>query len=255
MIATPRPYILAETNWQSVRTTDYQVAVLPWGATEAHNYHLPYATDSLQNEHVVAEAARHAWEAGSKVIVLPNVPFGINTGQLDIKLCLNVLPSTQMAILKDLVDVVHRAGIRRMVILNGHGGNHFKNMIREMSFHFPDLFLCALNWFQAADATAYFDAPGDHAGELETSAMLHIAPQWVMPLETAGDGAARTWAIPAMQAGWITAQRQWTEVTQDTGVGNPALATAEKGAAFLQASAQGIGTFLHDLAQAPALYQ
>jgi len=40
-----RPYILAETTWQAVRDTKFEVAVLPWGATEAHNYHLPYATD------------------------------------------------------------------------------------------------------------------------------------------------------------------------------------------------------------------
>ena len=40
---TGRPYVLAETNWKAVKATDYEVAVLPWGATEAHNYHLPYS--------------------------------------------------------------------------------------------------------------------------------------------------------------------------------------------------------------------
>jgi hypothetical protein len=43
-----RPYILAETNWKAVKDTHYDVAVLPWGATEAHNYHLPYATDNYE---------------------------------------------------------------------------------------------------------------------------------------------------------------------------------------------------------------
>ena len=41
-----RPYILAETHWKTVKNTPYEVVVLPWGATEAHNYHLPYATDN-----------------------------------------------------------------------------------------------------------------------------------------------------------------------------------------------------------------
>jgi creatinine amidohydrolase len=79
-----RPYILAETNWKIVRQTKYEVAVLPWGATEAHNYHLPYSTDTVQCDYVAAESARIAWEAGARVIVLPTVPFGVNTGQLDI---------------------------------------------------------------------------------------------------------------------------------------------------------------------------
>jgi creatinine amidohydrolase len=90
----PRPYILAEITWQTVRQTNYEVVILPWGATEAHNYHLPYATDNIQADYVAAEAARKAWEQGAKVVVLPNVPFGVNTGQLDITLDLNLNPST-----------------------------------------------------------------------------------------------------------------------------------------------------------------
>jgi creatinine amidohydrolase len=119
---TGRPYILAETTWKSVRETAYDVAVLPWGATEAHNYHLPYGTDTIQCDHIAAEAARLAWGAGARVIVLPTVPFGVQTGQLDIPLCLNVNPSTQAALLSDLAQALAGQGIRKLVILNGHGG-------------------------------------------------------------------------------------------------------------------------------------
>lgn len=246
-----RPYLLAETNWQAVQETAYQVAVLPWGATEAHNYHLPYATDNFQNDYVVTEAARQAWEAGSKVIVLPNVPFGINTGQLDIALCLNLNPSTQLAILRDLVDVIQRAGIDKLVIFNGHGGNHFKVMIRELSYHYPEVFVCALNWYQAVDWDQYFHEPGDHAGEMETSAMQHIAPELVRPLAEAGDGAVKACRLAAVREGWVTLQRPWTQVSADTGVGNPALATAAKGEAYLAASAARIATFFQELAATP----
>ena len=88
MINTSRPYVLAETNWKAVKDTDFTVAVLPWGATEAHNYHLPYATDNFQAEHVAIESARIAWDKDAKVIVLPTIPFGVNTGQMDIPLCI-----------------------------------------------------------------------------------------------------------------------------------------------------------------------
>ena len=72
-----RPWILAETNWKAVRETAYDLAILPWGATEAHNYHLPYATDVFAAEHVAAEAARLAWERGARPVVLPAIAFGV----------------------------------------------------------------------------------------------------------------------------------------------------------------------------------
>lgn len=246
----PRPYILAETNWKTVKDTDYEVAILPWGATEAHNYHLPYATDNIQADFVAAAAAKHAWEDGAKVIVLPCIPFGPNTGQLDIKLCMNLNPSTQLAILKDVLDVLGRHGIEKFVILNGHGGNNFKSMIRELSALFPNIFTCALNWYQAVDWHEYFDDPGDHAGEMETSAIMHIAPELVLPLSEAGNGVAKNYKVKGLREGWVTAQRAWTQVTQDTGVGNPYPSTAEKGEKYLADCAKQAGDFFVELAKA-----
>ena len=247
---TPRPYILAETTWKTVQSTRYEVVVLPWGATEAHNYHLPYATDNMQVEYVAAEAARKAWEQGANVVVLPNIPFGVNTGQLDITLDMNLNPSTQLAILRDLVQVLARQGIPKLVVLNGHGGNDFRQILRELQAEFPTVFLSTLTWFRAADRNQYFAAAGDHADEMETSAMLHVAPHLVRPLAEAGPGAARQFRIAALRQGWAWAQREWSKVTADTGSGDPAAATAEKGAAFLEAVTTNIGQFLVELAAA-----
>ena len=246
---TARPYILAENNWEDVKKTPYEVAVLPWGATEAHNYHLPYATDNYQCDFVAAESAKIAWEQGAKPVVFPTVPFGVNTGQLDVNLCLNMNPSTQLALLKDLVQVLSLQGLRKLVILNGHGGNYFKQMIRELYGLYPDVFVCTLNWWQAVDWNLYFDDPGDHAGEMETSAILHIAPNLVRPLEKAGDGQAKQFKVAGLREGWVSSQRKWTEVTADTGVGNPYPSTAEKGEAYLKDVCQKIGDFLVELAQ------
>jgi creatinine amidohydrolase len=244
---SPRPFILAETNWKQVKSTAYQVAVLPWGATEAHNYHLPYATDNIQCDYIAACAASKAWDQGAKVIVLPTVPFGVNTGQMDIPLCLNMNPSTQLALLMDLVEVLANAGISKLVILNGHGGNNFKSMIRELSIHYPEVFVCAANWFQASEQQSIFAEPGDHAGEMETSCIMHITPQWVLDLSEAGDGAAKNYKPEGLRKGWVTAQRAWTQVTKDTGVGNPSKSTASKGERYLEASAEEIAKFLVEL--------
>lgn len=247
-----RPYILAETTWQEVKNTIYEVAVLPWGATEAHNYHLPYATDNYQNDAIVEAAAKRAWEQGSKVLVLPGIPYGVQTGQLDIPLCMNILPSTQLAILKDLCDVLVRAGVPKLVIFNGHGGNDFKAIVRELSFHFPNLFVCALNWFKVEKTSGYFThLDGDHADEMETSVMLHIQPHLVTSLSEAGDGATKKWKFKAIREGWVNAQREWTQVSKDTGAGNPHEATAEKGQRYLDAVIGKVSEFLSELAKTP----
>lgn len=242
-----RPYVLAETNWKSVEETHFTVAVLPWGATEAHNYHLPYATDNFQAEYVAIEAAKIAWEKDAKVIVLPTIPFGVNTGQMDVSLCINMSPSTQYAVLRDVVQVLNGQNIQKLVIVNSHGGNNFKQIIRELSIEFPKVFVCSLNWWQAGKADEFFDEPGDHAGELETSAMQHIAPNLVLPLNQAGNGSAKTFKIKGLKEGWVSAQRQWTKVTKDTGVGNPKMATKEKGKAFLDVVTHNVAEFFEEL--------
>jgi creatinine amidohydrolase len=246
---TKRPYLLGETTFKTVGATPYELAILPWGATEAHNFHLPYATDSLQCDRIAAESARIAWERGARVVVLPTVPFGVNTGQLDVPFCLNMNPSTQLALLSDLVSSLEPHGVRKLVVLNGHGGNDFKQMIRELQPR-TRLLLCAVNWYQSVDPSRFFSDVGDHAGELETSVMLHWYPELVLPLDVAGDGHERRPRIAALRERWAWAPRPWTRVTADTGIGSPHAATAEKGARYLESVIATIGQFLYELAHA-----
>jgi len=246
---TVRPYMLAEVTWKTVREMGYEVAVLPWGATEAHNTHLPYGTDNVQCEYIAAEAARLAWDAGARVAVLPIVPFGVQTGQLDIPFCLNLNPSTQAAVLGDLAHSLEGQGVRKLVILNGHGGNDFRATIRELQPRVR-LFLCVTNWYQVVDAGAYFEDLGDHAGEMETSIMLHVAPALVRPLSEAGEGKERRFRIGAFREGWAWAPRRWTQVSSDTGIGNPGAASAQKGERYAAAVVERLSRFLVDLARA-----
>src|SRR3954471_5143189 len=193
-----RPYVLADVTWKHVQATSYDVAVLPWGATEAHNYHLPYGTDVIETDAVAIESARLAWEGGAHVVSLPVISFGVQTGQMDIDLCMNMMPSTQAAVLHDIVQSLEGTAVRKLVIINGHGGNDFKQMIRELQPTTP-LLLVTINWWQVADAAEFFKEPGDHGGELETSTMLHLAPQLVRPLAEAGDGAEKRARIAGLR--------------------------------------------------------
>lgn len=244
-----RPYILAETNWEHLKDEKIELAILPWGATEAHNYHLPYATDNIESDFLAAESARLAWEKGAKLTVLPTIPFGVNTGQSDIYLDINLNPSTQLAILRDVITVLNRQGIHKLLIFNSHGGNDFKTMLRELGLEFPKMFLATSNWFQAMDRASFFELDGDHAEEMETSLLLYLKPELVLPREKWGEGKERKQKINSFSENWLWTERKWSKATADTGIGDPKLASREKGEIFFTAVTEKISEVLIELCE------
>ena len=244
-----RPYILGEANWKYIKDANINLAVLPWGATEAHNYHLPYATDVFEAELIGAESARIAWERGAKLVVLPAIPFGVNTGQSDIRLDINLNPSTQLAILTDIIEVLNRQEIYKLLILNSHGGNDFKTMLRELGLKFPKMFLSTCNWFQSLDKSLYFTNEGDHADEMETCLLMHLKPELVLPLAEAGDGAERKIKIKSFKEKWAWTERKWSQISADTGVGDPREATKEKGEKYFKDVTEKVAQLFVELAE------
>jgi len=244
-----RPYILAETNWKALKDLEIELAVLPWGAMEAHNLHLPYGTDNIETERIAEEAARLATEKGARIVVLPVIPFGVNTGQLDIRININMNPSTQYAILKDILDVLDRHKIRKFLILNGHGGNDFKQMIRELGVSYPEMFICTCNWYQSVENSEFFEKGGGHADEMETSLMLFLSPELVLPLKEAGKGQAKKFRIKALNEKWAWSERKWSKVTSDTGVGDPSLASGGKGEKYFKAVTGKVSELMIELSK------
>ncbi|MCL2502622.1 MAG: creatininase family protein [Bacteroidales bacterium] len=244
------PYVLEENNWKDVSGRVYRLALLPWGSTEAHNFHLPYGTDTFLAKYVAEEAAKYAWERNVQSVVLPALAYGVNLGQMEVPLCMNMHPSTQKVVLDNIVEVLVSAGITRLIVVNGHGGNQFQPIIRELSVKYPHMLMATINWWSAVNGAAYFDDPGDHAGALETSAMQAVRPDWVLPLELAGDGAERLLKAQGFRERWAWTPRRWILVTQDTGVGNPFGAKAEQGEKFLRDCMDKIGDFVIEFARA-----
>jgi len=244
------PFILANSTWKTIKDQKIDLVILPWGATEAHNLHLPYATDNFMVEKVAAEAARSAWNKGAKVIVLPAIPFGVNTGQMDIRININLNPGTQFAILNDIIDVLNRHKIHKFLILNGHGGNDFKQMIRELGLKFPAMFICQCNWYQSFKTSDFFENSGGHADEMETSMMQFLFPELVLPLNEAGEGKDKKIRIEALKENWAWAERRWSQVTSDTGIGNPYKANPENGEKCFNEVVKKIGKLMKDLAEA-----
>jgi creatinine amidohydrolase len=245
-----RHYILEETNWKNIKNSQYEVAVLPWGATEPHNYHLPYGTDSIETRAIAAASAEKACHRGAKIMVLPVIPLGVqNTGQIELPFCLHTRPSTQKIILEDIVTALYNQGIKKMVIMNGHGGNDFKPMIRELIPQFPEMFIALNEWFKMLNNSDYFEEAGDHAGEMETSIIMHYFPELVLPLDNAGNGSTKKIRLEGLKNKTAWSPRHWDKLTADTGVGNPHKSTAEKGKKFTDDLTSIIADFFVELAK------
>ncbi len=244
-----KEFDLSASSYGTVKNLKYDLVILPWGATEPHNLHLPYLTDCILSHDVAIDAAKMAKERFDiRCMVLPPIIMGSqNPGQRELKFCIHSRYETQKAILTDIVSSLNAQGFRKLIIINGHGGNNFKNMIRDLSLDYPEFLIAASEWYTVLPAQNYFDEPGDHAGELETSVMMYYHPE-LANLDEAGKGDYKTFALKSLRekAAWIP--RNWQKVSKDTGIGNPALSTAEKGKKFAADTANKYAELFADLA-------
>ena len=242
---------LSETNYGQVKARPFDVAVLPLGATEPHNLHLPYGTDTYQVEAVGRLACERAHDSGASVALLPAIPYGTETNQMRFPMAMNLDPSTLARVIGDLVDSLATHGVMKCVLLNGHGGNDLKWILRELHLKTPvKLFACHW-WKMAADQHArIFEDPGDHAGELETSMILEHRPDLVAE-GMADAGALASTRFTAVNRGWVEITRPWHLLTTNSGAGDPAPATAEKGRALTEIVVDRLAAFLVELAASP----
>ncbi len=249
-----RPWKLSEVNYAYIKEHRYEVAVLPCGATEPHNLHLPYGTDMYEGTTVGEKICEAAHNQGAKVILLPTIPYGTETNQMAFPLAMNINPSTLFAVITDLVMSLEHHGIRKIVLLNSHGGNDLKPMLRELYGKTTShLFLCS--WYQAiSDVHAeLFTHHDDHAGELETSFGLAYFPELVGRNEDgtliADDGRVASSRFDAVNKGWVSITRPWHLLTTNSGSGYPHAATAEKGRRMMDVVVARLAPFLVELSK------
>lgn len=248
-----RDWVLAEQNHAFLKEHKWEVAVLPFGATEPHNLHMPYGTDTYQVEAMGQRICEKAYQAGAKAILLPAIPFGVNTNHLKVPggLACSLTPTTLLAVLTDLVDSLERQGVRKLVLLNGHGGNELKPLMRELH-HRTSVFICLCDWFRMARDrySGLFDHPGEHADEVETSLGLAFFPDLMRP-ELADAGTEQPTRFEAINKGWVSITRPWHLATTNTGLGDPAGASAEKGRKLMDLIVERLSAFVIELAKTP----
>ncbi|MFV2069027.1 MAG: creatininase family protein, partial [Pirellulales bacterium] len=146
-------------------------------------------------------------------------------------------------------------GVLKVVLLNSHGGNDLKGLLRELYGKTPaKLFLC--NWYTVYRDVYHeiFDAPDDHAGEMETSFALAYCPELVARNPdgtlTADEGRKAATQFEAVNQGWVSITRPWHLLTTNAGAGNPHAATAEKGRRMVDVLIERLVNFLLELSQA-----
>jgi creatinine amidohydrolase len=220
--------------------------VFPIAALEQHGPHLPLFTDSILTDEIVRRAAARM---GGRVVFAPVLWLGNSDHHLDFPGTLSASPRTYLAVLNDLAENFLRHGFRRLVFLNGHGGNDIPAKqamfeVRQRHRKRGDLLLLVATYWHLADPAARLEKFGlrqsqmAHACEWETSMMLRVAPQLVgdfrrvRPTRTKGAFASGTRA-------WVTRDR-----TKAGHLGYPHAASIDKGEALLQIFAQGVVEFL-----------
>lgn len=252
---TNAPWLLEESTFDHVRNGAYEVAVIPLGATEPHNTHLPYGTDTFEAGVIGRAVCRKAHAEGARVVMLPVIPYGTETNMRQLPLAINVNPTTLYRLLQDVVDSVAQAGIHKIVLLNSHGGNDLKPFLREQYGRSDaHLFLC--DWFRMVGDRygEIFQHAEDHAGEMETSMGLAYFSELVVRDDSgrlhADEGAVRPTRFHAVNQKWVSLTRPWHLLTTQSGSGNPHAATKEKGRQVLDLVVERIAPFLVELSGA-----
>ena len=234
------------------------VAVLPVAAVEQHGPHLPLCVDALLLQGVL-DAALAQLPADVPALVLPAQSIGLSTEHRSFAGTLTLSPATLLALWTELGECVARAGVRKLLLLNGHGGNVAPMDIaaRELRQR-CGLLVYSSSWFslplpqQVQDSfSAEEHRFGIHGGEVETSMMLHLAPQLVRMEH------ARRWRSSsqdraerhAILGNGKSAKMGWAIEDYHPGgaVGNAAGADAERGRAVVAAAGCALATLLAEL--------
>ena len=267
------PKHLPSRFWSELSTRDFAhmrasglaaqtIAVLPVAATEQHGPHLPLSVDAALLQGVI-DAALPLLPAELPVLLLPPQNIGLSTEHTAFAGTLTLSPTTLIALWTELGECVARAGIQKLLLLNGHGGQvSVMDIVARELRQRCGLLVYSASWFSLPlpDAVAgQFSAEehrfGIHAGEIETSMMLHLAPQTVQMeharnfRSTSQDRAARYSLLgngKSAKLGWAM-----QDYHPAGAVGNAAAATADKGHGVVQAAATQLALLLEELHALP----
>ncbi|MEV0453643.1 creatininase family protein [Catellatospora methionotrophica] len=229
--------ILPTTTATEVAAQGARIAVIPVGSFEQHGSHLPLSTDTI-----IACAIAEAISTSYGLFLLPPIPIACSHEHASWPGTVSISAATLHRLLHDIIDSLHRSGVHKVVIVNGHGGNYvLANVVQELSVDGPNIALFPRpdDWDKARnDADLGSGGHEDmHAGEIETSLLLYLVPAAVKSdyRQADSDGTDRRKHLLTLGLQAYTS----------TGVvGRPSLADAAKGKAVLDSLTASFAEYL-----------
>jgi len=235
---------------------DRTVLLLPVGSVEQHGNHMPLGTDTLLAHHVSLAAAD---ALAGRVAVLPPPWYGFSAHHMRFPGSITLRAETLMAVVEDIVGSLVQHGFRRVLIVNGHGGNNGVIDVLASTLghrHYGKARIAALTYFQLArEAIAGMRLSGSggmgHACEFETSMIQHLRPELVKmgsARTTYPDPGSRYLTTDLLGGSAIRVYHDFGDLSPSGTLGDPSLASPEHGAAFFSAVVAELAAFLEDFA-------
>ena len=248
-----KKYILGELTWPEAEKylQKVDVALLPVGAIEQHGPHLPLDTDAFDADYLAKQVADAC--SNPKPLVLPLIPYGVSYHHDEFPGTVSINNNTLSQLVYEIGISIAKNGIKKLIILNGHGGNSpALNFAAQMINRDAHIFTC-VDSGETSDVDIYemVETPNDvHAGEFETSTSLAIRPHLVKM-----DLAKKM--VPSFSSRYLnfTSTRgiswyAYTKKISSTGVmGDPTKASTEKGQKMWQIMIAHLVAFVEDLKQ------
>jgi creatinine amidohydrolase len=226
---------LAEHTWTDASDADTDLALVPVGSTEQHGPHAPLGVDFMTAEAIAeATAERYAEEHDEEPVVTPAIPVGVAEEHRSFDGTLWVTEDSFRAYVGDVLRSLAHHGFDRVVVVNGHGGN--TGALREVCGRVTrdgDCDAVPFTWFDAVDPA--FDL--GHGGPVETSVMLHLAPELVRE-ERYDEAAAGAGDRFGVFVGGTNLAYDFDEFSESGNLKDPSPATAAEGERLLDAAAE-----------------
>jgi len=270
IVAEPPPvtekYVYGDLTWPEVAHAAGQrkVILLPIGSTEQHGPHLPIDVDNLLSNSVCMEAGRRAPEA---VLVAPQIPYGYNIHALDYPGTMHIGYEHLIGTCLDLSKSFAYHGFKRIVIVNGHGGNSAAlELASRRAILETDALVTSFTWWSLLEADfiasvrdSVFPGGAGHAGEIETSVYLHLAGRKVQ-MNKANDHIAWYNSRGTSSFEWgdlfgsgpVSIFERTSTFTEDGTFGQATLATAEKGKLIFEEAVRRLVDFVKEFQNRPS---
>ena len=251
--------------WHDLTTTDFAavdparwVAELPVAAIEQHGPHLPLVVDAAINHGILARAMEQVPE-DCPVLVLPALPIGTSGEHADFPGTLSLGAETMIRLITEVCESVARAGLRKLILFNSHGGQpRILDIVAQDLRTRRSMIVLAVNSWRLMRPDGLFPArelrEGVHAGAIETSLMLHLRPELVRR-SAVRDFASAARGIEdypglAVDGRWAFAW-QAQDLHPEGAVGDASLASADAGRVLSEQAAAGLLGLIREMSRLP----